>query len=86
MRGTMNRLIPFSPWPFGPRHPQFYLCRCEACGFTQTCEVGDYEVISLDETEAKADDAFVQVKEVPKSCPKCGGRLKKTKIPSPVKY
>ena len=80
----MKKLIPFPPWPFGPKHPEFYLCKCEGCGFMRTYEVSDYDVISLDDTDKDSDSAFMQVKTLPKTCLKCSGKMKKTKIPSPI--
>ena len=82
----MKSFCPLPPWPFGPKRPEFYLCHCENCGFTRTYEVSDCEVISRDGAGTDTEAAFVQVKSLPKSCPQCGGKWKKTKIPSPVKY
>jgi len=82
----MKNLIPFPPWPFGPKRPEFYLCKCEQCGFMQTYEISDCEVVTLDGTPADSDSAFVQAKKLPKCCPKCSGKIKRTRIPSPIKY
>jgi len=82
----MKNLLPFRLWPFGPKRPEFYLCKCKQCGFMQTYEISSFEEISLDGTDKNADSAFVQAKKLPRTCPKCNGKFKHTRIPSPLRY
>ena len=69
------------PWPFFKmRGPAFYRMTCPACGFDETYELAKGYRVCNDPACDHTDDPAV-VEALPAVCPKCGGRLKKEKLP-----
>ena len=79
----MPDFIPPRPWPFGPKRPVIYLCKCRSCDFTQAYELDGGETIVLGEGDAPE---LLHVDKLPDACPKCGGRLSRKKAPLPILY
>ena len=78
------KFIPQNPWTPSQKQPRFYICKCRKCGYQQTYETGDFETISC--SQEKDADAPIHVDKVPAVCPKCGGKLDKTKIEGTIRY
>lgn len=78
------KLIPKMPWMPSQKQPQFYICKCRKCGYQQTYETGDFETISC--SQENDGDSPIHVDKVPTICPKCGGKLDKTKIEGTIRY
>ena len=58
---------------------------CPNCGFDKQYELAkDYTVIRNPDCDHSNDPEIV--KELPKVCPKCGGRLKKRRIKVFLRY
>ena len=72
------------PWPFGPKRCQYYFCQCPKCGFQQMYEVGSAEAHHIGDPEEGS--AMQTVEKLPSTCPKCGAKLKKSEMRSPIKY
>ena len=69
------------PWSFGKsKGPAFYRMTCPACGFDRTYELAKRDTVCNDPENAPSSAPEI-VETLPAVCPKCGGRLKKEKIP-----
>jgi len=67
------------------KKPEFYLVKCKSCDFHQDYIVGNFCAIPNDSPDEQVD-VPEHVDELPKVCPKCGGKLEKKKIPGVIKY
>ncbi len=76
--------FPSLPGPFGQKRPRFYVCTCASCGFEQKYMLGDFSVISAEDSNEQ--DEPIQVAKIPKLCPKCGGKFNKKQIPDFLRY
>ena len=66
--------------PLFGKNPEFYAMSCPKCGWKETLELDpcEMEVITLDGALPSGPRS---VTELPKTCPECGARLKKEKLP-----
>ena len=74
------------PFPFRKmKKPLYYRMACPNCGFDKQYELAkDYTVYNNPDCDHSNDPEIV--KELPKVCPKCGGKLKKEEIPVKIFY
>ena len=74
------------PFPFNKiNKPLYYRMTCPTCGFSKEYELAkDYTVYLNPECDHSNDPEIVE--ELPKVCPKCGGKLKKTLLPVKIFY
>ena len=75
----MNKLLSVIQPMFG-NNPKFYAMSCPNCGWIATLELlpCEVDVITLTDDSPKG---LQSVTKLPKKCPKCGGCLKKKKLP-----
>lgn len=66
--------------PVFGKNPEFYAMSCTECGWEGTFELDPCEMTEVALPGAPPDTRH-HVTELPKTCPKCGARLKKTKRP-----
>lgn len=73
--------FPKMPFPFRRQPmPEFYRMTCSGCGFEKVYELAEnFIVVSEEEEDGSAADSDT-VDKLPEFCPKCGKKLKKTKV------
>ncbi len=81
----LNGLIPL-PWFLRKRvEPKIYHLECTKCGYAEDVEISAPDaVVAYHDPDTPPEPR--QVDELPLVCPKCGGKLKKTKIPVMLRY
>ena len=69
--------------PLFGKNPEFYEVNCPKCGWGDILELDpcEMDVITLDGKPPRGPRC---VTTLPKKCPKCNARLKKTKLPITV--
>jgi len=81
----MNLLPPIFPFRRRMKGPEFFRLTCEACGFDRQYELAkNYTVYHNPECDHSAEPEVVE--ELPAVCPKCGGALKKERLPVRIFY
>lgn len=82
----LNGLIPL-PWFMRKRiEPKLYFLKCVKCNYEENVGIG---ISDISDTYNVADETSPEphrISVLPKVCPKCGGKLKKNKIPVIIQY
>ena len=66
--------------PMFGKNPEFYALSCPECGWEESFELDPCEMTRI-ALPGTPPDNWNHVTELPKTCPKCSARLKKTKLP-----
>ena len=77
------KFLPKHPWMSSMGDIEHYLCTCRKCRFHQQYVIGDFDTIEC--SEAEKDDV-IHVDKVPTTCPKCGGKILKTRMTEIIRF
>ena len=66
--------------------PKIYLMSCGNCDFSEQFELENKSLQVCHNPELDHSQEPQMLAELPKLCPKCGAKLKKTRVPVKIRY